>query len=64
MFVEAISFNLYTAGLVHVKGEGEGGGEGRERGKEVGVMERGKEVGVMERGEGGDHVCLVMYVTG
>ena len=55
MFVEAISFNLYTAGLVHVKGEGEGGGEGRERGKEVGVM---------ERGEGGDHVCLVMYVTG
>ena len=57
MFVEAISFNLYTAGLVHVKGEGEGGGEGRERGKEVGVMERGE-------GEGGDHVCLVMYVTG
>ena len=38
MFLEAVSFNLYAAGLVHVRGEGDrdGGGEGREGGKEVG----------------------------
>ena len=40
MFLEAMSFNLYAAGLVHVRGEGDkdGGGveEGRESGKEVG----------------------------
>jgi len=35
VILEAISFNLYTVGLVHVKGEQDGEG-GRERGKEVG----------------------------
>jgi len=42
MILEAISFNLYTVGLVHVKGEqdGEGGRKGRERGKEVGKVVR------------------------
>jgi len=40
MFLEAMSFNLYAAGLVHVWGEGDrdvgGGEEGKERGKEAG----------------------------